>query len=120
MGLTVEGSWFNSQQGQEIFTFSKVYSFALGPTQASVQWVLGAVSLSLKQLVQEADHKCPSTAEVTNEWNYISIHPYIFIVCAGTPRCLMMMVMLMTLTVVVKTFCNRNDSPCFHFRCVYT
>jgi hypothetical protein len=37
MGLTVEGSWFDSQQGQEIFPFSKVYSLAVGPTHTSVQ-----------------------------------------------------------------------------------
>ena len=115
----MEGSWFDSQQGQEIFPFSKLYSFGLEPTQPFIQWVPGAVSVRLKQLVQEADHKCLSTAEVRNEWSYISIHPYAFIVCTGKPCCLMMMVMLMTMTVVVKTFCSRNGALCFYFSFVY-
>jgi hypothetical protein len=37
---------------------------ALGSTQPCIQWVLGAVSLGVKQLGHEADHSYPSSAEV--------------------------------------------------------
>jgi hypothetical protein len=39
---------------------------ALVPTQPSVQWVPGALSLGVKQLGREADHSSPSSAEVKN------------------------------------------------------
>jgi hypothetical protein len=34
---------FGFWQGQEIFLFSEALRLALGPTQPSVQWVLGAL-----------------------------------------------------------------------------
>ena len=91
-----------------------MYSLALGPTQTFIQWVPGTLSLTFKQLAHEADHPSQSTAEVKNEWNYTSIPPDAFIVCTGTPLCLMMMVMLTTTTVVVEALCDRNDFLCLH------
>jgi len=37
---------------------------ALGPTQSSIQWVPGALSLGAKRPGREADHSPPSSAEV--------------------------------------------------------
>jgi hypothetical protein len=37
---------------------------ALGPTQAPIKWVPGAVYLGIKRLGHEADHSPPSSAEV--------------------------------------------------------
>jgi hypothetical protein len=36
----------------------------LGPTHPPIQWVLGALSLGVKQQGREADHSPPSSAEV--------------------------------------------------------
>jgi hypothetical protein len=44
-----------------IFLFTTVSRTALWPTQPPIQWVLGALSLGVKQPGREADH---STSEV--------------------------------------------------------
>jgi len=49
-----EKSWFNSWQGCETFLCTKPSVLALGPTQLSIQWVLGALSPGVKWLVYEA------------------------------------------------------------------
>jgi hypothetical protein len=36
----------------------------LGPTQPTIQWVLGALSLGVKRPEREADHSPPSSAEI--------------------------------------------------------
>jgi hypothetical protein len=61
----------------EIFSFSEVFRLAVGPTQLSVQLVLGAV-LEAKQPGHEVDHSSPSSAEVKNAWSYISTSLYAF------------------------------------------
>jgi hypothetical protein len=48
---------------------------ALGPTQAPIQWVPGALSLGLKRSGREDDHSPPSSAEVNNTSSYISTSP---------------------------------------------
>jgi hypothetical protein len=55
---------FNSWWGLGIFLFTTVSRTALGPTQPLIQWVLGALSLGVKQLGCEADHSPPYSAEV--------------------------------------------------------
>jgi hypothetical protein len=45
---------------------------ALGPTQPPIQWVLGALSLGVKQPGCEADNSPPSSAEGKNTWSYTS------------------------------------------------
>jgi len=51
---------------------------ALGPTQCSIQWILGAVSPRVKWPGHEADHSPPSCAMVKNTWSYTSTPPYVF------------------------------------------
>jgi hypothetical protein len=38
----------------------------VGPTQPSIQWVPGALSLGVKRPGREADHSPPSSAKVKN------------------------------------------------------
>jgi hypothetical protein len=42
-----------------------------GGTQPPIQWVLGDLSLGLKQLDREADHSSPSSTRFENEWSYV-------------------------------------------------
>jgi hypothetical protein len=51
---------------------------ALGPTHPTIQWVLGALSLGVKQPGHEVDHSPPSSAEVKNAWSYTSTPPICF------------------------------------------
>jgi hypothetical protein len=41
---------------------------ALGSTQPSIQWVLGALSPGVKQPGRGADHSSPGSAEVKKIW----------------------------------------------------
>jgi hypothetical protein len=54
---------------------------ALGPTQCSIQWILGAVSPRVKWPGHEADHSSPSSAKVNNAWSYTSSPPDIMSWC---------------------------------------
>jgi hypothetical protein len=47
----------------------------LQPNQSSVQWVLGAATLKVKQLVHGFDHSPPSSPNIINRWSYTST-PY--------------------------------------------
>jgi hypothetical protein len=47
----------------------KTYS---GPTQGSIQKVLGVLPTGRERPGSEADHSPPSCAEVKNEWSYTS------------------------------------------------
>jgi hypothetical protein len=54
---------FSSWQGLEILLLITTTSRpALGPTQPPVQWLLGALSLGIKQLAHKADHSLASSA----------------------------------------------------------
>jgi hypothetical protein len=64
MGWMIEVLGFDSWQGLGIFLFTTVSRMALGPTQPPIQWVLGAISLGVKQPGHEADHSPPSSAKV--------------------------------------------------------
>jgi hypothetical protein len=50
----------------KIFSSSTVSILAVWLTQPPLQWVLGAISPGVKQLVREADRSLPSGAEVKN------------------------------------------------------
>jgi hypothetical protein len=70
----IEGG-FETQQGLVIFLFNTVSRPALGPTQPTIQWVPGILSLGVKRPGREADHSPPSSAEIKNEWSYTSTPP---------------------------------------------
>jgi hypothetical protein len=74
LGYWLDYRRFESWPGLEIFVFFTVSKPALGPTQPPVQWVPGALSLSVKESGREADHSPPSSAEV-NAWSYTSSTP---------------------------------------------
>jgi hypothetical protein len=67
--------YLKSEQGQEIFLFSKMSRLALGPIQPLIQWAWGALSSGVKQVGHEADHSHPSAAR-DKEWSYAAT-PYI-------------------------------------------
>jgi hypothetical protein len=48
------------------------------PTQPPIEWVIGALSLRVKQPGREADRSPPSSAEVKNAWSYTSTPQYTF------------------------------------------
>jgi hypothetical protein len=65
--------------GVRVLVKSRIFSShrlrpALGPTQARVQWVPGALSLGVKRPGREVDYSPPTSAEVKKKWIYISIH----------------------------------------------
>jgi hypothetical protein len=67
MGWIIEESGFDIRQGQEI-SFSAVTSRpALGPTQAPIQWVQGALSPGVNRRESEADHSPSSSVKVKND-----------------------------------------------------
>jgi len=66
---------FVSHHGREILLFTTASGTDLGPTHPPIQWVLGSLSLRVKQLGREADHAPLSSAEVRNEWSHIFTSP---------------------------------------------
>jgi hypothetical protein len=50
----------------------------LGPIQPPIQWILGALSLGLKQLGHEADHSPPIYCRGQERWSYTSTPPFVF------------------------------------------
>jgi hypothetical protein len=74
-GLDDRGSRVRFPAGLEIFVFITASSrTALGPTQPSIQWVAGALSLGVKRPGREADHSPPSSADV-KECVELYLHP---------------------------------------------
>jgi hypothetical protein len=53
-------------RGKIFLLYSTESKPALGPTQPSIQWVLGVFSPGVKHPESEADHSPPSIAEVKN------------------------------------------------------
>jgi hypothetical protein len=53
---------------------------ALGLTQSSIQWVLGALSPGIKWPGHEADHSPLTSTKVKKTWVYTSTLPYVFMV----------------------------------------
>jgi hypothetical protein len=60
-----------------MFWFSTMSILALQLTQPPICWVVGALSLGIKQLWGEADLSSPSSAEVELAWSYTSSPSYI-------------------------------------------
>jgi hypothetical protein len=64
---------FDSQQEVEFLFLVTTFRPSLGPTQPSVQWVVG-----VRWQGREADHSHPSRTEVKNACSHTSIPPYVF------------------------------------------
>jgi hypothetical protein len=66
---------FESRQALWIFLFTTASRPTLGPTQPSIQWEPGALSLGVKRPGCEADHSPLSSAEVRMRGLYLhSLH----------------------------------------------
>jgi hypothetical protein len=66
--------WGSIPCRSKIFLFSTASRPAMGPTQPSIQWVLGVSSLRVKQLGHEADHSPPSSADIKNGGAIAPLH----------------------------------------------
>jgi hypothetical protein len=77
--LTTKEACFDFQQGKEVFLFFEVPILALGSTQPPTEWAPGIMRRG-----SDTDHPTPSSVGVKNEWNYVSIPPYVFMVCTET------------------------------------
>jgi hypothetical protein len=76
-GWTIAILGFDSRRGLGIFLFTAPSRTALGPTQAPIQRIPGALSLWVKRPGREADHSPPCSAELKNAWSYTSTPPYV-------------------------------------------
>jgi hypothetical protein len=63
-GWTIGVLGFDSRRGLGIFLFTAASGTAVGPTQPSIQWVTGSLSLRAKWLGCEADYSPPSSSQV--------------------------------------------------------
>jgi hypothetical protein len=70
--------YLKSEQGQEIFLFSKISRLALGPTQPLIQWAWGALSRGVKQVGHEADIRL---VPGIRSGAMLPLPVYVFIVC---------------------------------------
>jgi hypothetical protein len=68
-----EKPWFDSWQKQETYLFSIASRPALVPSELSVQWVQGAVSMGKKLKGCEADISPPSSIEAKNDGGISSL-----------------------------------------------
>jgi len=68
------------RKDRNFFIFTTASKPALVPTQPPIQWIPAALSLGLRLPGLETDNSSPSSAEVTNAWNYTSTSPYVFMV----------------------------------------
>jgi hypothetical protein len=71
-------SEFESQEGQE-FSLPHVIQISSEVHPTYVQWLVGALSVVVKQPKCEADQSPPTSAEVKKMWVYASTSSYIFI-----------------------------------------
>jgi hypothetical protein len=62
------------------FLLSTSPRLVLKPIQPPIQWVLGALTMGVKQPERLADHSPPTSAEVKNTWIHTSTPPYTFMV----------------------------------------
>jgi hypothetical protein len=69
----------DSRKGQGFILLTTAFRLALGPSQPHNQLALGSVSLGVKWSVRKTNNSPQSSAEVKNEWSYISTPQYTFI-----------------------------------------
>jgi hypothetical protein len=87
-----------------ISLFFKISRPALGPTQPSVHWVLGVLSLGIKWLEHEADHLLLSSAEVSMNGTILPLPPYAFVACIGTTLPFLLLQLLIYLSKLLSFF----------------
>jgi hypothetical protein len=75
LGYGLDDRGFESRHGLGIILFTTASIPALRPTQPSIQWVTGSLSLGVKVPRREADHSPPFSAEGKNAWSYTSTPP---------------------------------------------
>jgi len=63
-------------RGRDLLSFFTTASKMRTPS--FLRWVLGALSMRVKQPGHEADHLLPTSAEVKNAYSHISTAPYVF------------------------------------------
>lgn len=83
LGYNLDNQGFDFQQGQEIFFSAETSKPAVRLTKRLIQWISSFHSSVLKQLGYKNDHSPSSSAEVKNEWNYISTPPTFLMVMKG-------------------------------------
>jgi hypothetical protein len=64
LGYVLDCLVFISQHVQEMYVFSETSRLAMRPTQPSIQWLIGVLSMVVKQLWCEPDHSSLSSAKV--------------------------------------------------------
>lgn len=74
--MVTEESWFISRKRQYISLISDGSRPAEGPI-----CTVGAGGTSPGSRAHGADHSTPYSSEVTNEWTYMSILPYVEMAC---------------------------------------
>jgi hypothetical protein len=77
-GLDSQGVGVRFWVGARLLPLSKSSRLVLWPIQPPIQWLLGALSMGVKQPGREADHPPPTCAEVRNTWIYTSTPPHVF------------------------------------------
>jgi hypothetical protein len=87
IGYGLHDLGFESWKVQEIFLSSKMSRLTLGPIQPLIQWMLGALSLRIKQLGCDANHSPPSSVDVKYDGNYTSALSICLLACTGTTFC---------------------------------
>jgi hypothetical protein len=74
LGNGLDGPRFDSWH-RKVCLFSKTSRLTLQPTRPPIQWVVGVLSLEVKQPGHEADHSVPSCDKVMNQSSYTPIPP---------------------------------------------
>jgi hypothetical protein len=75
--------WFESQEDQEIFLFSK-NSDGIGESKPPVQLIPASISTEVKGPASEAVHSPPSSVKVMKKWRIASINHSAFLGCTRT------------------------------------
>ena len=83
MDWTTEELWFNAQQGEEIYLFSKACRTSVGPTQLPIQRVLEALCWQQSVWNVKLTANLQLSTELKNEQSYSSTSPHAFMVHTG-------------------------------------
>jgi hypothetical protein len=96
MDWTTEEMWFNAQQGEEIYLFSKACRTSVVPTQPPIQRVLEALHWGQSGWNVKLTPHLQLSTELKNKQSYSSTPPHAFMVHTRK-------------TLQVHNFCNINS-----------